>query len=204
MVWKKRMVHFGYFRMSGQILDNFQSIGNVTFHTERQGFQTLQQDKSIERRDRGSCITQNNSPDASDESCRPRHIGKDRPMITWVRFAQGRELIGICFPIEIATVHNHSSQARSVSTDKFGGGMDDDIGAVFDRADQVRCTECIIHDQRDIMTVGHLRHSIDIGNIRIRIAERFDIHYFRILPDGSLQRLRVVYIYNRMSNTLSR
>ena len=91
-----------------------------------------------------------------------------------------------------------------MSADKFGGGMNDNIGAVFDRADQVRCTECIIHDQRDIMTVGHLRHSIDIGNIRIRIAERFDIHYFRILPDGSLQRLRVVYIYNRMSNTLSR
>lgn len=47
MVWKKRMVHFGYFRMSGQILDNFQSIGNVTFHTERQGFQTLQQEKAL-------------------------------------------------------------------------------------------------------------------------------------------------------------
>lgn len=75
-------------------------------------------------------------------------------MITWVRFAQRRKLCGICFPVEVATVHNHSSQARSMSTDKFGGGMDDNIGAVFDRADQVRRTECIIHDQRDIMTVA--------------------------------------------------
>ena len=54
------------------------------------------------------------------------------------------------------------------------------------------------------MTMGHLRHSIDIGNIRIRITERFDIHRFRILPDSSLQRLQVIDIYNRVGNALSR
>ena len=176
----------------------------MTLHAERQCFQTLQQDKSIERRDRSSCITQNDSPDAGDESCRTCHVGKDRSMITWVRFAQGRELIGICFPIEIATVHNHSSQARSMSADKFGGGMNNNIGPVLDRTDQVRCTERIIHYQRNIMTMGHLRHSIDIGNIRIGITERFDIHRFRILPNSRLQRLQVIDIYNRVGNALSR
>ena len=82
--------------------------------------------------------------------------------------------------------------------------MDDNISSMLDRTDQVRSTERIIDDQRDIMTVSHLRHSIDIGNIRIGIAERFDIHRFRILPDSSLQRLQVIDIYNRMSNALSR
>lgn len=94
----------------------------MTLHAERQCFQTLQQDKSIERRDRSSCITQNDSPDTSDESCRTRHIGKDRPMITWVRFAQGRELIGICFPIEIALSTITPPKLDPWSADKFGGG----------------------------------------------------------------------------------
>ena len=72
------------------------------------------------------------------------------------------------------------------------------------RTDQVRCTERIIHYQRNIMTMGHLRHSIDIGNIRIGITERFDIHRFRILPNSRLQRLQVIDIYNRVGNALSR
>ena len=54
------------------------------------------------------------------------------------------------------------------------------------------------------MTMGHLRHSIDIGNIRIGITERFDIHRFRILPNSRLQRLQVIDIYNRVGNALSR
>jgi len=82
--------------------------------------------------------------------------------------------------------------------------MNNNIGPVLDRTDQVRCTERIIHYQRNIMTMGHLRHSIDIDNIRIRITERFDIHRFRILPDSNLQRLQVIDIYNRVGNTLSR
>ena len=86
----------------------------------------------------------------------------------------------------------------------FSRGVRNDIRSPFERTAIDRRSERIIDDQRDIMTVSHLRHSIDIGNIRIGIAERFDIHRFRILPDSSLHRLQVIDIYNRMSNALSR
>ena len=52
--------------------------------------------------------------------------------------------------------------------------MDDQRGAVLDRAAQVRGRHRVVHDQRDIRLPRHFRYRGDIGNHATGVGEAFD------------------------------
>ena len=74
-------------------------------------------------------------------------------MIAGVGVSNVAELTA-CLPVELAAVHDDAAQRGAVAADELGGGMDDDICAVLDGADQVRRAEGVVNDQRNAVLVA--------------------------------------------------
>ena len=82
-----------------------------------------------------------------------------------------------------------------MSADKLGSGMYDNICAVLDRAEQVRSSERVVHHERQAVFVCDLCDRINIGDIAVRIAERFQIDRSGVILNGALDFLQIVCIH---------
>ena len=71
-----------------------------------------------------------------------------------------------------------------MSADKLRGRMYNNICTVLNGADQIRCAECIVDDQRYFMAVGDISTFFNVNNIGIGIAQRLDENGFCILLDS--------------------
>ena len=56
-----------------------------------------------------------------------------------------RCVLAACFPVKLTGIYDNATQSCSVSTDKLGSGVNYDICAVLNRADQIRCSKCIVN-----------------------------------------------------------
>ena len=72
--------------------------------------------------------------------------------------------------------------------------MHHDICTVLDRTDQERRAECVVNHQRQTVLMRDLCYGVDIRNIRIRVAECFQIDCLRVLADCTLDFCEVVRI----------
>ncbi len=73
-----------------------------------------------------------------------------------------------------------------MSTDELRGGMHDNIGSMFDRADQVGSPERIVYDLGVVMSVGDLGHRVQIRHVRVGISEGLYVNDFRVFLDSGL------------------
>ena len=139
----RRMIYLFYLRMIVQILNNLQRILYVALYTQRQCFQTLQEEECVERRQCCAGITQQNRTDSGYKSGRSNCLCEADAMITWIRLSQLRELAGTN-PVKFSAVYDNASNGRSVTADKLRCGMNNDICAILNRAYQIRRCECIV------------------------------------------------------------
>ena len=135
------------------------------------------------------------------EGGRTGHVGEDGAVIARIGFCEGRILVGVGLPVELAAVHDHAAQRAAVAADELGRRMDHDVGAVLQRTDEDGC-EGVVPDEHDVVLVGHGRDALEVGLIRIRIAEGLSVYNLRVGPDGSFEGRQVVYIDNGMFNPL--
>ena len=91
-----------------QKLHHSQRILHMTFHTQRECFQTLQKNKGIERTDSSSGIAQQNGTDTDSICSRTCRIGKAHAMIARIGFGQLRKFTG-SYPIELAAIYNNTA-----------------------------------------------------------------------------------------------
>ncbi|MPN42024.1 hypothetical protein SDC9_189580 [bioreactor metagenome] len=91
-------------------------------------------------------------------------------MVAGIGLGKSGEFI-ILRPIEIAPVHNHTTDGSTMPADKFGGGMYHNIRSILQGAQQIRSGKSIIDDQRDTVLVCNFRHRFDIDNIGIGISQ---------------------------------
>lgn len=80
------MVHCLYLWVAVQIIYNLQGIAHMAFYAEREGFQSLQEEKRMEGGKGCSRIPENDCADISYKCCRPSSICKGYPMIAWICF----------------------------------------------------------------------------------------------------------------------
>ena len=82
--------------------------------------------------------------------------------------------------------------------------MNYDICAVLDRSDKVRCTECVIDNERDTCIVSDLCESLDIRNVRRRVAQCLNVESLCIRSDGSLYFVEIMDVDECCLDTLKR
>lgn len=67
--------------------------------------------------------------------------------------------------------------------------MDDDVGAVLERAQLIRRRKRAVDDERDLVLVRDIGDSLDVDEVGVRVADRLDVDCTRILLDGLLEDL---------------
>ena len=78
-------------------------------------------------------------------------------------------------PVEGARVGDDAADGRAVAAHPLGQGVDDDVGAVLDGAQQVGRGEGGVHDERDRWCLlRDLGDGVDVGEVQHRVADRLD------------------------------
>ena len=79
-----------------------------------------------------------------------------------------------------------------MAADELGGGFHNDVGAVLQRAEQVRGGEGVVDDHRQMMLVGDGGDGFEVRQVGVRIAEGLEVDELGVLLDGVLELLRVL------------
>ena len=125
-------------------------------------------------------------------------------MIRGVGLTQGRELIGIGFPVEPTSIHDDSAQRRAMPAKELCGRMEYNVCAMLQGTDHIGRTESIIYDQRYVMPVSHLCYSLYVKYITVRVTKCLCIDSFGVRTYRLLQSLQVVHLDDCILDTLSR
>ena len=64
---------------------------------------------------------------------------------------------------------------------EFGQRVDDDVGAVFEGADEIWRGQGVVDHQWNARVVGYLRDALDIERQEIGIADRLGVNELRLL-----------------------
>lgn len=191
MVREARMAHAGNLRMLGEELDNLLGVFHMAIQAERKRFDTLQQEECVERRNCSTFVAEENRANVDHVSSGARR--GERNSVARVHFGELRELAG-CSPVELAAVHDDTAESRAVATDELGSGMHHNVGTMFKRTNQVRSTEGVVDDQRNLVLVGDFGNGFDIRDVGMRVAESFDEDELRVALDSGFDALEVVSV----------
>ena len=86
-------------------------------------------------------------------------------MIAGVGFRDPGILAGSC-PVEVAGINDNAAQCCAVAADELCSRVNYDVCTVLDRSDEVRCTECVVDNERDACLVSDLSKCFDIRDVR--------------------------------------
>ena len=124
-------------------------------------------------------------------------------MITWVWLCQGCKFTG-CFPVKFTTLNNNTTDCCSMSTNKLGCRVNNNISTIFDWSYKVRCCKCVIYNKRDFMCMSNLCNSFNVNHIRVRISKCFNVNSFCVILNCVLYFFKVEYINKCCCNSISR
>ncbi len=144
MVGQGRMIDLLHLRMAFQKRYHLLRVFGMPFQTKRQRFYPLQKQESRKGRDGRPCITKQNRPNIRYKCRRTHCFDKRYAVITGVGFGNGRISAG-CRPVKLTGIHNDTAKGCAMTAQKLGGRMYHNIRTVFNRAQQIRRTESIVH-----------------------------------------------------------
>ena len=122
-------------------------------------------------------------------------------MIVGIGSGDGRILIGMGFEIKLAAIHYYATQTGTMTAQEFGGRVHHHIDAMLDGSNQVGSAEGIVDNKEDAMTVSDFCHTLQVGDITIRIAESLAIHHLGVRSYSLLKSIEVIEIDYGMVDT---
>ena len=163
---------------------------------QRQGLGALEQDPGVERADAGTLVTQQDGADIGCEGGGTGSLGKRDAMVGGVGLGD-LGVLSARLPIEVTAVDDHTAQRGAVAADELGCGVDNDIGAMLQRTEQIRGAEGVVDDNRQTVLLGDLGDGVDVGDVRVGVAERLEIDDRGVVLDGTLDLFQVMGIDKR-------
>ena len=167
-------------------------VFNVTDHAQRQRLEPLQEEKGVERTHRRAEIAQRLGPQLHQIAVGAERLVELQTVIR--RRGIGDHRKAPVRPVERSRLHDHPADARAMAADEFGRGVDDDVGAPFDRAAEIGRGEGVVDDQRKPMIVGQGRQRRDIQDVSAGIADGLPVKGLGVLADRRLPGIRIVGI----------
>ena len=59
-----------------------------------------------------------------------------------------------------------------MASDELGSRFNNNVSAVLDWSQEVRCSECVIDNDRDAVPVRDLRDTLYVNDLPVRVTER--------------------------------
>ena len=159
-----RMVNLFYLRMILQEVDNLQCIFYVPFYPQRQGFQTLQQQEGIERREYCTLISHQCGTNLHDISSVSACFCKYNAVVRRIRLAQTRELVVLC-PVELSAVNDDTTHNRTMTADELCCRVYNNVCTMFQRTQQIWRCKSAVHNQWNSVLVSNRSQCFQINDI---------------------------------------
>src|SRR5580704_14721341 len=119
-------------------------------------------------------------------------IGVNEAVVRGVRLGEHREAVDVLLPREHPAVYDDPAHRGAVTAHELRQRVDDDVGAVFERAQQNRRSDGIVDDQRNSVVVRDVRDCFEIANVPGGIADAFAEERSRIAIDQLLHSGRPI------------
>ena len=84
-----------------------------------------------------------------------------------------------------------------MAADELGCGVNDDVGTMLQRTEQIRGAEGVVDDNRQTVLLGDLGDGVDVGDVGVGVAERLEIDDRGVVLDGTLDLFQVMGIDKR-------
>jgi hypothetical protein len=183
-VWMVRE-EFGY----------LESVFGVLSGAERQGFDALQEDPSSVRSKGGTEVTEKDGAEAEDvgEGLEfAEVVSEAEAVVSVIGFVVESELrIG---PVEVTAVNDDTTDGSTVSADPLRKGVNDDVSAVVDGAEEGRRREGGVNDERQVVLLSDGGVFFDVSDVENRVADRFNVDRTGLVIDSSFNSGKVVQL----------
>ena len=143
----------------------------MTLHPEAEGLETLEEHEGVERCGGGAEVTQDLDAGLDDEGTVPEGGPVGEAVVARIGLGEVREFA--VAEVERATVDDHAADRGAVTADVLGGGVHDDVGAVLDRAAEVRGGGGVVDDERHAVPVGDVGDAGNVDDVVLRVGEGF-------------------------------
>ena len=91
-----------------------------------------------------------------------------------------------------------------MAADELGGGVDHDVRAVLDGTDQVGRAEGVVDDQGQAVFVGNFSDGVDVGDIRVGVAQGLQVDGLGVGLNGVFHLRQVVSVDKGGGHTVLR
>ena len=144
-------------------------VGDVRVHPQRQRLHPVQEQEGVERREHAAEVAQPLDAQLGGEAVLAEVVPEAQVAVGGDRLGHDREVAVV--PRELAGVDHHAAHRGAVAAEELGRRVDDDVGAVLERAAQVRAGERRVDHQRDAGVVGDLRERLEVGDRARRVGD---------------------------------
>ena len=182
-------------RMRGQVARDGERGLAVAGHPQVQRLDPLQQQERGMRRERRPQRAHRLHARLHREPEVAERLEEAHAVIAAGRLGHLRELAVV--PREPAGFDDDAAHRRPVPAQVLRDGVDDDVGAVLERAAQPRRRQRVVDDQRNARRVRDLRDRGQVRDVELRVAERLDVERLRLGPDRRREVARIVAVDER-------
>ena len=109
-------------------------------------------------------------------------------MVVLVRLGQPGEEAG-GRPVEVAAVDDEAAEDGAVAADELGGGVDDYVGPMLYRTDEIRGAEGVVDHEGYLMRVGDGGDGLDVDDVAVGVAHALDVDKAGLRADSRLKIL---------------
>ena len=74
-----------------------------------------------------------------------------------------------------------------MSPDELCSGVNNDVNTVLDRSEEIWCSESAVNNERNAVLVSDLCNFLNVDDVRVGVAECFDVDSLCIGLDSSLE-----------------
>jgi len=107
-------------------------------------------------------------------------------------------------PRKTSAVDDGSAKRSAMAAEKFCQRMNGDIGAVVERLQQDRRSDCVVDDERDTVAMRGICQRLDVANIAGGIADRLREHRLGVVVDQPFDVVGLVAFGKTGGDTLAR
>lgn len=178
-----------------EVLGEGESVLGVALGAQGEGLDAEEQLLGGEGAEAGAEVAQDLDAGADDVGDGAEGVPELEAVVSVGGLVELGEAGGVLAPVELARVDDDTADGGAVAADPLRGGVDDDVGAVLDGADEVAAsTEGVVHDEGHALGVGDLGDGGEIGDVVLGVADGLDVDGLGLLIDGGVNVLDAVAV----------
>ena len=116
-------------------------------------------------------------------------------MIAGIGLRECGELV-VLFPVELTAVDNDTTERGSVTAEELRSRVNDDVGAVLQRTNEVGRAEGVVDNEGDAVLMSYSGHPFEVEHVGVGVTEGLSINDFCVGLDSCFKSLEVVDIDN--------